>query len=79
MLLTPFHFYLLVIALNLHFCAQAPHFIHFSLSTTCAFLTSPEIAFTGHAFEQAVQPIHFSGSMWYLASAVHTPAGQVLS
>ena len=58
-----YSFHFLSIAPNLHFAMQAPHFRHFSASMTCGVLTVPLIAPAGHTRAQAVQPLHFAGSI----------------
>ena len=58
----PFY-YALEIAPNLHFSIQVPHLIHFVVSILCGSLTVPSIAPTGQLRAQAVQPLHFAGSI----------------
>ena len=58
---------------------QAPHLMHFLASMAWGFLTSPEIALTGQARAQAVQPLHLFSSITNLVSRLQTPAGQRLS
>ena len=50
--------------------------MHFDWSIACGFLSSPEIAPTGHFFAHIVQPLHFAGSIEYVFSAAHSCAGQ---
>ena len=55
--------YRFTMALKRQVSMQAPHLMHLRVSIWWGFLTSPEIALTGQARAQAVQPLHLSSSM----------------
>src|SRR5574341_1888375 len=56
-----------------------PHLMQASWLIAWGFFFSPVMAFCGQFRLQAVQPLHFSGSMENVISALHTPAGHFLS